>query len=341
MSLLARPSRHGSPSDVVGRAPGRPGPARSGDLRCAAGMVIVGSSFVASAALADFPVLGGQAARYAVAALVLLAVLAARRVPWVLPSPRALLRILALAATGLVGFSVLVVESAGRADPSLVGAVVGASPVVLAAAAALRARRVAVRTLAAAVVVTAGVVVVEGGGSGDPVGVALALGALACEVCFSLLAVPLLPTLGALRVSAYACVLAVPQLALLGLVRQQVTGQAFLVVPDAAELAALAYLAVVVTAVAFLLWYSGLAAIGPARAGLFAGLLPVTALGASVALGFESPDARSVVGTLVVGAGLVLGLAATSRRPDAPAPARRAEEPAPAPSASLAPQRLP
>ena len=39
--------------------------------------------------------------------------------------------------------------------------------------------------------------------------------ALACEVCFSLLAVPLLPTLGALRVSAYACVLAVPQLAVL------------------------------------------------------------------------------------------------------------------------------
>lgn len=297
-------------------APERPGSPRTGDLRCAAGMAIVGSSFVASAALAGFPVLGGQAARYAVAALVLLAVLAVRRVPWVLPSPRALGRLTALAATGLVGFSVLVVESAGRADPSLVGAVVGASPVVLAAAGALRARRLAVRTLAAAVVVTAGVVVVEGGGAGDPVGVALALGALACEVCFSLLAVPLLPTLGALRVSAYACVLAVPQLAVLGLVRQQVSGSPFLAVPDGAELAALAYLAVVVTAVAFLLWYSGLAAIGPARAGLFAGLLPVAALVASVVLGFEEPTARSVVGTLVVGAGLVLGLApARARRP--------------------------
>lgn len=304
-------------------------------------MVIVGSSFVASAALADFPVLGGQAARYAVAALVLLAVLAARHVPWVLPSPRALLRLTALAATGLVGFSVLVVESAGRADPSLVGAVVGASPVVLAAAGALRARRVTVRTLAAAVVVTAGVVVVEGGGAGDPLGVALALGALACEVCFSLLAVPLLPTLGALRVSAYACVLAVPQLALLGLVRQQVTGRPFLVAPDAGELAALAYLAVVVTAVAFLLWYSGLAAIGPARAGLFAGLLPVAALLTSVALGFEAVDGRSVVGTLVVGVGLVLGLAAPSRDAAGRAPARAATERPPVPEAGPAPQRLP
>ncbi|MBN0042453.1 DMT family transporter [Cellulosimicrobium cellulans] len=338
------PSPHRSarrPLPDVQAVPRRPGAARAGDVRCAVGMVIVGSSFVASAALADFPVLGGQAARYAVAALVLLAVLAARRVPWVLPSPRALVRLTALAATGLVGFSVLVVESAGRADPSLVGAVVGASPVVLAAAAALRARRVAVRTLAAAVVVTAGVVVVEGGGSGDPVGVALALGALACEVCFSLLAVPLLPTLGALRVSAYACVLAVPQLAVLGLVRQRVTGQPFLVAPDAAELAALAYLAVVVTAVAFLLWYSGLAAIGPARAGLFAGLLPVAALVTSVALGFESLDARSLLGTLVVGAGLVLGLSAPPHGADAPVPAPRADAGAPAPGAGLAPQRLP
>lgn len=283
---------------------------RTGDLRCAAGMAIVGASFVASAALADFPVLGGQAVRYAVAALVLLAVLAWRRVPWVLPSPHALLRLAALAATGLVGFSVLVVEGTGRADPSLVGAVVGAAPVVLAVTTALRTRRVAARTVVAAVVVTGGVVLVEGGGSGDPVGVAIAVGALVCEVCFSLLAVPLLPTLGVLRVSAYACVLAVPQLAILGLLAPG----PFLAVPDPAELAALAYLAVVVTAVAFLLWYSGLAAVGPARAGLFAGLLPVSALVVSVALGSEELAATSALGTLVVGCGLALGLRAPTRR---------------------------
>jgi drug/metabolite transporter (DMT)-like permease len=290
---------------------------RVGDLRCAAGMVIVGASFVASAALVDFPVLGGQAVRYAVAALVLLAVLAARRVPWILPSPRDTLRLLALAATGLVAFSVLVVEGTSRADPSLVGAVVGATPVVLAVTTALRTRRVAARTVLAALVVTGGVVLVEGGGSGDPVGVAVALGALACEVCFSLLAVPLLPRLGALRVSAYACVLAVPQLVVLGLVDLQVTGRPFLVVPDAAELVALAYLAVVVTAVAFLLWYSGLAAVGPARAGLFAGLMPVSALAVSVALGFEELAAASVAGALVVGLGLALGLSSgrEGRRP--------------------------
>jgi len=294
---------------------------RTGDLRCAAGMVIVGASFVASAALGGFPVLGGQAVRYAVAALVLLAVLAWRRVPWVLPSARALLRLAALAATGLVGFSVLVVEGASRADPSLVGAVVGASPVVLAVATALRTRRVAARTVLAAAVVTGGVVLVEGGGSGDPVGVAVALGALGCEVCFSLLAVPLLPALGALRVSAYACVLAVPQLALLGLLAPG----PFLAVPNATELGALAYLAVVVTAVAFLLWYAGLAVIGPARAGLFAGLLPVSALVVSVALGFEDLAATSALGTLVVGCGLVLGLRAPTRggHPDVRASARR------------------
>ncbi|WP_435738688.1 DMT family transporter [Cellulosimicrobium sp. PMB13] len=287
-----------------------PSPAGAAGL-CAAGMLIVGASFVASGALADFPLLGGQAVRYALAALVLLGVLAGRRVPWVWPTARQAGRLAALSATGLVAFSVLVVRGADRADPSLVGAVVGATPVVLAVAAALRARRVDARTGLAALAVTAGVVLVEGPGAVDLVGLGLAVGALACEVCFSLLALPLLSTLGPLRVSAFACVLAVPQLALGGLL---LPGP-FLTMPTATETAALAYLAVVVTAVAFLLWYSGLARLGAARAGLFAGLMPVAALAASVGLGVETATWHAVAGVLTVGAGLALGLAPRRRAP--------------------------
>lgn len=296
----------------------------TGDLagayaRCAAAMALVGASFTASAALSDYPLAGGQAVRYGVAALCLLAVMRWRRVALVLPRPRQAARLVALAATGLTGFSAFVVLATRHAEPSLVGAVVGATPVVLAATQAVRERRLAPRTLAAAVVVTAGVALVEGLGSADPLGLALAVGALACEAAFSLLAVPLLPTLGPLRVSAYACVAAVPQLLLLGLLAPG----PLLAVPDGGELAALAYLSVVVTAVAFLLWYTGLARVGPARAGLFAGLMPVAALAASLALGVEAPTAHGVAGALVVAAGLVLGLSSSRRRA---APTSRADE---------------
>ena len=268
-------------------------------------MSVVGASFVASAALDAYPVFGGQAVRYAVAALCLLAVMLWRRERLVLPTLRQAGRLTALAATGLTGFSVFVVLATRHADPSLVGAVVGATPVVLAVTQAVRERRLAVRTLVAAAVVTGGVAGVEGLGTTDPLGLALAGGALACEAAFSLLAVPLLPALGPLRVSAYACCAAVPQLGLLGLLAPG----PFLTVPSGGELVALAYLSVVLTAVAFLLWYTGLARVGPARAGLFAGLVPVAALAASLALGAETATPHAVAGALVVGLGLVLGLA--------------------------------
>ncbi|MEL7975407.1 DMT family transporter [Isoptericola sp. F-RaC21] len=300
-----------SPGSRQARPPGATDGTIAAYGLCAVAMVLVGASFTASAALADYPVFGGQAARYAVAALCLFAVMRWRRVSFVLPSPRQAARLAALAATGLTGFSAFVVLATRHAEPSLVGAVVGATPVVLAATQAVRERRLAPRTLAAAAVVTAGVVLAEGVGSADPLGLLLAVGALACEAAFSLLAVPLLPTLGALRVSAYACAAAVPQLLLLGLLAPG----PLLAVPDGGELAALAYLSVVVTAVAFLLWYTGLARVGAARAGLFAGLMPVAALVASLALGVETPTAHGVAGALVVAAGLALGLSSSRRAP--------------------------
>src|SRR5258708_6588112 len=82
-------------------------------------------------------------------------------------------------------------------------------------------------------------------------GLAWATGALGGEVCFSLLAAPLLPALGPVRVSAWACALAVPQLAL----ACALTGEwRRMRVPTAAESAALLYVAVVLTVLAFLCW---------------------------------------------------------------------------------------
>jgi drug/metabolite transporter (DMT)-like permease len=104
-------------------------------------------------------------------------------------------------------------------------------------------------------------------------------GALACEAAFSLLAIPLLATLGPVGVSTYAC-----------------------------AAAAFAYLAVVVTAVGFVLWYSGVRRLGVERAGLFAGLVPVAALVTSAAVGAATFTLSRLVGAVAVGAGVTIGI---------------------------------
>ena len=133
----------------------------------------------------------------------------------------------------------------------------------------------------------------------------LTLVALACEVCFSMLALPLLPRLGAVRVAAYACVLAVPLLTAIGLA---VDGGGLLRAPTAAEALGLGYLSIVITVVAFLLWYTGLPRLGPQRAGLFAGLIPVGALVTTVVLGLGVPGPADLGGAALVIAGILLGL---------------------------------
>ena len=68
-----------------------------------------------------------------------------------------------------------------------------------------------------------------------------------------------------------------------------VDGPAALGTLDAADLLAACTLAVVVTASAFVLWYSAVARIGAARAGLFTGFAPVAAAVGGVLLGGQIP----------------------------------------------------
>jgi drug/metabolite transporter (DMT)-like permease len=96
--------------------------------------------------------------------------------------------------------------------------------------------------------------------------------------------------------------------AMLGVAAPVADGGAALRAPTIAELAALGYLAVVLTVIAFLLWYTALPALGPARAGLFVGLVPVTAAASQVVLGLGLPSAAEAAGAVTVGLGLALGL---------------------------------
>jgi drug/metabolite transporter (DMT)-like permease len=275
-----------------------------GSIQAGTAMVVVGSSVAASSVVAGYPILGGQAARYALGAAVLGALARGR-----LPRPRRseILRLLALAATGLAGFNVFLIAALREADAGSVGMIIGCVPLVLAVGGpALEGRAPSRRVVAAAVVVSAGAAFVQwSGGSMSAVGLALAMGALVCEAAFSLLAVPLLATLGPVGVSTYACAAAAAML-LAGAVG--VYGSDAFRLPTQSEAAAFGYLALVVTAFAFVLWYSGVRRLGVERAGLFAGLVPVAALVTSGAVGAGALTLPRLAGAVAVGAGVVLGM---------------------------------
>jgi drug/metabolite transporter (DMT)-like permease len=279
-------------------------------------MFCVGTLTGVSPELHRYPVYGGQALRYmAGAALLLLAARAAglRRIRL---SARETLLVIALAATGLAAFNVFIVEATRYIAPATVATIVATVPIILALIGPLQAgRRPAARTVLGAAIVACGAALATGLSGGSPIGWLLALGALACEVAFSLLAVPLLPRLGAIRVSAYSTLTAVPLLLVAGLI---VDGRGVLRVPTGTETAALAYLAVVVTAIAFFCWYDALPRLGAERAGLFSGFLPIGAAVSSLALGTGRVVPGELAGIAVVLTGLAVGFLAPAPRSPAP-----------------------
>jgi drug/metabolite transporter (DMT)-like permease len=164
--------------------------------------------------------------------------------------------------------------------------------------------------LVAAAVVTAGAGLVEGAGATDGVGVAWAAVALACEAGFTLLAVPVLPRHGAWGVSVHAVWIGALMFVLLGAVAEGPTAASGL---TATDLLAMTYLAVMVTAAAFVLWYSAVAGLGAARAGLLTAIAPISAALSGIVIDDRVPGPFVWVGMAVVLAGLAAGLRGPQR----------------------------
>ena len=152
-------------------------------------------------------------------------------------------------------FNLFVIQASHHASATLIGTVIGTVPVILALVSWPLAVPPLRRVLAAALVVVVGATITTGLGSGSVIGLLYAVGALACEACFSLLALPLPLRLGPIRVSAHTQTIAVPVLLLVGAVAD---GSGMFCPPTAAEAASLPYLSLVVSAGAFLLWYDAL-----------------------------------------------------------------------------------
>jgi drug/metabolite transporter (DMT)-like permease len=279
-------------------------PNGSGSLYAVLAFVAIGSSVAAAEELAGYPIAGGQALRYTGAAVLLLVIVRFRLRR---PSMRELVLLLALSVTGLVLFNILLLEAVRRADAGSVGVIVGALPVVLVIAGPLLAReRLRPALLAAAGVVALGAALVQGAGGQMPLdALLLSLGVLACEACFGLIARPLIPAFGPAGVSTWITLLAIPTLLLVGFAAD---GGATLAPPTAREALALAYMAAIVTVGGFVAWYTSIARLGVERAGLFSGVLPVTALLTGALLGHAEVTPQRFAGVAAVAAGITAGL---------------------------------
>jgi drug/metabolite transporter (DMT)-like permease len=110
---------------------------RIGTGLAAGSVLLVGGSVAASSLLGDYPVLGGQGIRYLVAGLLLAAWARRRRKPLPRPAGWEWAWLAGLAAIGLAGCSVLLIEATRVADPVSVGVVIGAAPLVIVIAAAV------------------------------------------------------------------------------------------------------------------------------------------------------------------------------------------------------------
>jgi drug/metabolite transporter (DMT)-like permease len=294
---------------------------RTGAGLAAGSVVLVGGSVAASSLLAGYPVLGGQAVRYLAAGLLLAAWARLTRTPLPRPAGREWAWLAALAAIGLAGCSVLLIQATRVADPASVGVMIGAAPLVIIITAAITVgRRPGRRVLLAAAVVTAGSAAAQLGGATGPAfsaaGLLWSAGALGGIVGTSLLAAPVLPRLGALAVTVYACGLAGLLLLAAAAVARSAGGPPILRTPTTTQLAALAYLTIAVTAIVFIAWYAALERLGVDRTGLFNGLIPVTSLAAVALAGTGTITPPRLLGALAVLAGVILGL---SRAPQVPA----------------------
>jgi drug/metabolite transporter (DMT)-like permease len=299
-----------------------------GALLAGLACVLVGASFTANSVLGAYPYAGGQFLRYGLAC-VLLFPLAGRGS---LARLRALtsrqwVRLALLAAVGMVGFNLAVLAAERTAEPAVPGVFVGCAPVVVAVLVPLVDGRRPRRTvLYGALLVAVGACGVQGWGRTDGAGLAFSVCALAGEVGFAVLAVPVLRPLGPRLLSAVVCAVAALESAAAGLLAD---GTGWLRRPDAVEAGALLWQAVVVTVVGFVCWYMGMQRIGAERATLFSGLIPVAAACTAPLVGTGSYGVAQGAGSALVGLGVALGSGALKRpggRP-APDPDRQAPDP--------------
>ncbi|MFE2045987.1 DMT family transporter [Streptomyces sp. NPDC059477] len=286
---------------------------RSGAGLAVGAVCLVGGSVAAADRLHDFPLLGGQALRYTLATVLLLLWARLRRHTFVRPTRAQLTWIVPLAALGVAGYGVVLVHATSVTAPGNVGIALGAAPLVIVLVRAGATRTRPARTLTGgALCVAVGSVLAQlsttGGVQWSVRGSMWSFLALAGVASVTLLGAPPIRELGALTVTTYACALGSAMLLTAALITGAVTGTPALRLPTTVEFSALAFLALAVTTVVFLLWYGAVERLGPSRAGLFNGLVPFASLLALFLTGAGTATSWQLAGAALVLFGVVVSL---------------------------------
>uniref|UniRef100_E1TK23 EamA domain-containing protein n=1 Tax=Burkholderia sp. (strain CCGE1003) TaxID=640512 RepID=E1TK23_BURSG len=282
-----------------------------GYVCCALAMLGVGSTVVVSKSIAaGLPPFSATALRFAIAFPLFVLVMHWRGVRWPRLDRRDAALVIAQAAAGSVGYTVLLISGMKLASAGDAGVIAGTLPAVSAVVAMLAlGERPSPALLGAIVLATAGVLVCtvrSGAGvapheGGSLPGNLLVFAAVVCEALFILLNRRLRTPVAPLPLSALMCGI----------------GFAVCIVPacfekpwslplDAAAIAGVIYYALVPTVAGFVLWYEGAARVSGAEAGLMTALVPVSALALAALLLREPVSTAQLVGVACVLAAVML-----------------------------------
>jgi drug/metabolite transporter (DMT)-like permease len=238
---------------------------------------------------------------------------------------RALPLLAAQALFGIALFRVLMLLALARTSAALAGVATSATPALTALLSGIFLKeKIGPRTAAGIALAALGIAALQSGGfdiggSKGPVelaGCLLALGAAASESAFNVLSKRLPATIGPRLASASVMAIALLVLGALSLATGETVEWASI---GPVRLLALAYMGLFSSALAYVLWFAGVARVPASVAGGFAGFMPLTSFALGIAFLGERPRAAGFVGSALAIAGMLLCAASGARRgEDAP-----------------------
>jgi drug/metabolite transporter (DMT)-like permease len=290
--------------------------ARIGAYAClAGGFVLAGSSVVAGKLLAGLPLFFAAAGGAAIAVMALVPVAAREARPAAGAMRRALPLLTAQAFFGVALFRVLMLAALSRTSASEAGIATSVTPVITALLSALFLKeRIGWRAAAGVAFAAAGIAALEAGagpavgassavGSARLLGCFLALGAAASESVFNVLSKRLDSSIGPRRASAAVMAMAFLMLAALSLASgEKVEWGAIGLVRGLA----FAYQGIFASALAYILWFSGVAQVPASTAGVFAGLMPLSSFALSALVVGDRPTGAAYLGCALAIGGILL-----------------------------------